>query len=317
MDAVVRWAYGQGGRELDEAIATLTGSAADEEQLGGAHAAYDALRAFEAQADRTRTSIEATAQGAAARLPIPRGCCESARSARDRSRRSARRAGDAVPDRRRQGVQAPAADLPGAALGDRRPRLRARDAGRRAARAAAAALPRRGRQRRAAPQPGRDRLHRAQPQHPARLDLPRPRPGPQPLRAPGRDGRQQPPRADAAARAWPTSTRCATSPTWSARRRCARRSRTTGAGSGGGTRTSTRRRRPLVAAEALRQLPERHALLLYGRLAAGRGRVCGCGSPTGGCGAGGIGGAMSWHDPDDPPEEPGGDREDDAGRAGR
>ncbi|MDQ6729135.1 MAG: TraG/TraD/VirD4 family protein, partial [Actinomycetota bacterium] len=43
-------------------------------------------------------------------------------------------------------------------------------------------------------------------------------------------------------------------------------SRTTGAGSGGGTRTSSRRRRPLLAAEALRQLPDRHALLLYGRL---------------------------------------------------
>ena len=43
--------------------------------------------------------------------------------------------------------------------------------------------------------------------------------------------------------------------------------RTTGAGSGGGTRTSSRRRRPLLAAEALRQLPDRHALLLYGRLA--------------------------------------------------
>src|SRR4029077_20875740 len=35
----------------------------DPEQLEGTHAAYDALRAFEAQADRTRTSIEATAQG--------------------------------------------------------------------------------------------------------------------------------------------------------------------------------------------------------------------------------------------------------------
>ena len=43
-------------------------------------------------------------------------------------------------------------------------------------------------------------------------------------------------------------------------------SRTTGAGSGGGTRTSSVRRRPLVAAEALRQLPERHAMLLYGRV---------------------------------------------------
>ncbi|MGO9959729.1 MAG: type IV secretory system conjugative DNA transfer family protein [Solirubrobacteraceae bacterium] len=63
MDAVVRWAYGQGSRELHEAISQVTGSARDEQELEGAHAAYDAVRAFEAQADRTRSSIEATAQG--------------------------------------------------------------------------------------------------------------------------------------------------------------------------------------------------------------------------------------------------------------
>ena len=63
MDAVVRWAYGQGSRELDAAISQLTGSARDEAELEGAHAAYDAVRAFEAHADRTRSSIEATAQG--------------------------------------------------------------------------------------------------------------------------------------------------------------------------------------------------------------------------------------------------------------
>ena len=63
MEAVVRWAYGQGSRELDAAISQLTGSARDEAELEGAHAAYDALRAFESQADRTRSSIEATAQG--------------------------------------------------------------------------------------------------------------------------------------------------------------------------------------------------------------------------------------------------------------
>jgi type IV secretion system protein VirD4 len=62
IDHVVRWAYGQGSRELDEAIAQLTGEAQDEQALGDAHAAYDAIRAFEAQADRTRSSIEATAQ---------------------------------------------------------------------------------------------------------------------------------------------------------------------------------------------------------------------------------------------------------------
>jgi type IV secretion system protein VirD4 len=63
MDAVVRWTYGQGSRELDQAITELTGAARDEAELEGAHAAYDAVRAFEAQADRTRSSIEATAQG--------------------------------------------------------------------------------------------------------------------------------------------------------------------------------------------------------------------------------------------------------------
>lgn len=63
MEAVVRWVYGQGARELDAAVAQLTGSATGPGELEDAHAAYDALRAFEAQADRTRTSIEATAQG--------------------------------------------------------------------------------------------------------------------------------------------------------------------------------------------------------------------------------------------------------------
>jgi type IV secretion system protein VirD4 len=63
MDTVVRWTYGQGSRELYETISALTGSARDEAELEGAHAAYDALRAFEGQADRTRSSIEATAQG--------------------------------------------------------------------------------------------------------------------------------------------------------------------------------------------------------------------------------------------------------------
>jgi type IV secretion system protein VirD4 len=63
MAGVVRWTYGQGGRELDAGIAELSGSARDEPELEAAHAAYDAVRAFESQADRTRSSIEATAQG--------------------------------------------------------------------------------------------------------------------------------------------------------------------------------------------------------------------------------------------------------------
>ena len=64
MDAVVRWAYGQGARELDETIcAADRATQRDEAELEDAHAAYDALRGVRAQADRTRTSIEATAQG--------------------------------------------------------------------------------------------------------------------------------------------------------------------------------------------------------------------------------------------------------------
>jgi len=47
--------------------------------------------------------------------------------------------------------------------------------------------------------------------------------------------------------------------------------RTTGAG--GSTRSTARRRRPLLAPEALRQLPDGHALLLYGRLGPARLRL--------------------------------------------
>jgi len=62
IEGLVRWAYGQGTSDLDRALAQITGEAHDEAELAGAHAAYDGLRAFELQADRTRSSIEATAQ---------------------------------------------------------------------------------------------------------------------------------------------------------------------------------------------------------------------------------------------------------------
>jgi type IV secretion system protein VirD4 len=62
IDDVVRWAYGQGTRELHEALFRLSDGAQDEAELSDANAAYDGVRAFEAQADRTRSSIEATAQ---------------------------------------------------------------------------------------------------------------------------------------------------------------------------------------------------------------------------------------------------------------
>jgi len=44
-------------------------------------------------------------------------------------------------------------------------------------------------------------------------------------------------------------------------------------GAGGATRSSGRRRRPLLAAETLRQLPDGHALLIYGRIAPTRVRL--------------------------------------------
>ena len=54
----MRWAYGQGARELNAALSALM----DDVQHQDAGLAYDAARAFEAQADRTRSSIEATVQ---------------------------------------------------------------------------------------------------------------------------------------------------------------------------------------------------------------------------------------------------------------
>jgi type IV secretion system protein VirD4 len=62
IDDVVRWAYGQGTRDLHQAIDVIGGRAVTEDEREDANAAYDAIRAFEAQADRTRSSIEATAQ---------------------------------------------------------------------------------------------------------------------------------------------------------------------------------------------------------------------------------------------------------------
>jgi type IV secretion system protein VirD4 len=59
---VARWAYGQGGRELESGLERLLRSAGDERAHADARSAYDAVRAFEAQADRTRSSVEATAQ---------------------------------------------------------------------------------------------------------------------------------------------------------------------------------------------------------------------------------------------------------------
>jgi type IV secretory pathway TraG/TraD family ATPase VirD4 len=62
IESVVSWAYGQGVRELGAALDQLARDASTDADHADARAAYDAVRAFESQADRTRSSIEATAQ---------------------------------------------------------------------------------------------------------------------------------------------------------------------------------------------------------------------------------------------------------------
>lgn len=62
IEQVVSWAYGQGARELDAALDRAAATAANEHERIGARAAYEAVRAFESQADRTRSSIEGTVQ---------------------------------------------------------------------------------------------------------------------------------------------------------------------------------------------------------------------------------------------------------------
>jgi type IV secretory pathway TraG/TraD family ATPase VirD4 len=62
IEQVVAWAYGQGARGLDAALDSVVARAATETEYRDARSAYDAVRAFQAQADRTRSSIEATAQ---------------------------------------------------------------------------------------------------------------------------------------------------------------------------------------------------------------------------------------------------------------
>jgi type IV secretory pathway TraG/TraD family ATPase VirD4 len=62
METVVSWAYGQNARGLDAALDGALRTAGDELVREDARAAYEAARAFDTQADRTRASIEATVQ---------------------------------------------------------------------------------------------------------------------------------------------------------------------------------------------------------------------------------------------------------------
>ncbi len=59
---VLSWAYGQGARELEQRLEALALDAGDPLAREDARQAYEAVRGFQAQADRTRSSIEATVQ---------------------------------------------------------------------------------------------------------------------------------------------------------------------------------------------------------------------------------------------------------------
>jgi type IV secretion system protein VirD4 len=60
--ALVRWGYGQGEQELGDALDQLLRSARSDAERRDAQAAYDAAAAFRSQPDRTRGSIEGTVQ---------------------------------------------------------------------------------------------------------------------------------------------------------------------------------------------------------------------------------------------------------------
>jgi type IV secretion system protein VirD4 len=269
MDAVVRWVYGQGARELHEALMQISGEAEDDLRLLDAHAAYDAVRAFEAQADRTRTSIEATAQTLLRAYRFQR-VLRSAQSS------------EITPDRLLDGSatlyligDAKASKLLRpvflALLGEVVDRAyeRATLAGGQLERPLLLCLDEAGN---VAPLPNLAEIASTAPSHNIQLvtifhDL---------AQARSRYGQQ--------AETVVNSHRARMLLPGVADLETLRyfaglageeeaRDRTHTTGTGGSTRSTSRRRRPLIAPEALRQLPERHALLLYGRIAPTRLRL--------------------------------------------
>lgn len=263
MDSVVRWTHGQGARELDETLARITGEAANEAQLGDAHAAYDAVRAFEAQADRTRTSIEATAQTLmrAYRFQQVQRSAQTSEITADRLLDEAATLyliGDAKASKLLRPIFL-------ALLGEVVDRAyeRATQAGGRLERPLLLCLDEAGN---VAPLPSLAEIASTAPSHNIQLvtifhDL---------AQARTRYGQQ--------AESLVNSHRARILLPGVADLETLRyfsgltgeeeaRDRTHTTGAGGTTRSTSRRRRPLVAPEALRQLPEHHALLLYGRIA--------------------------------------------------
>ncbi len=263
IDSVVRWTYGQGNRELHAALAQITGEAADEDALADAHAAYDAVRAFEAQADRTRSSIEATAQALLrayrfARVARSASSCEITADRLLDEPATLYLIGDAKASKLLRPIFL-------ALLGEivERAYERATLAGGRLELPLLLCLDEAGN---VAPLPNLAEIASTAPSHNIQLvsifhDL---------AQARSRYGRQ----AETVVNSHRARMLLPGVADLDTLRYFAgllgeeeTRDQTRTTGPGGASRTLGRRRRPLVAAELLRQLPEGHALLLYGRLA--------------------------------------------------
>jgi type IV secretion system protein VirD4 len=262
IDSVVRWAYGQGQRELHQALATLAGTAQDEAQLDGANAAYDAVSAFEVQADRTRSSIEATVQALlrAYRFARVARSAESCQITADRlldERATLYLIGDAKASKLLRPIFL-------ALLSEVVDRAyeRATIAGGRLELPLLLCLDEAGN---VAPLPNLAEVASTAPSHNIQLvsifhDL---------AQARSRYGQQAETVVNShrARMLLPGVADLETLRYFAGlvgEEEARDLTRTTGAG--GTSRSTARRRRPLVAPETLRQLPERHALLLYGRL---------------------------------------------------
>jgi type IV secretion system protein VirD4 len=264
MDAVVRWAYGQGARELDETVARLTGQAVGTDEAEDVHSAYDALRAFEAQADRTRTSIEATAQGLlrAYRFRRVLRASASCQITADELLSGAATL-YLIGDARAAKLLRPVFLALLAEIVDRAYE-RATQSGGRLVHPLLLCLDEAGN---VAPLPNLAEVASTAPSHNIQLisifhDL---------AQARSRYGRQAETVVNShrARMLLPGVADLDTLRYFGdllGEEEIRDVSRTTSSASGPGTRTASTRRRPLLAAEALRQLPDEHALLLYGRL---------------------------------------------------
>jgi type IV secretion system protein VirD4 len=269
MDSVIRWVHGQGGRELDEALMRISGEAENEARATDAYAAYDAVRAFEAQADRTRTSIEATAQTLLRAYRFQR-VLRSAASSEITSDRLLDGAGTLylIADAKASKLLRP---LFLALLGEIIDRAyeRATLAGGCLERPLLLCLDEAGN---VAPLPNLAEIASTAPSHNIQLvtifhDL---------AQARSRYGQQAETVVNShrARMLLPGVADLETLRYFAGlvgEEETSDRSHTTGAG--GTTRSTSRRRRPLIAPEALRQLPDKHALLLYGRIAPTRLRL--------------------------------------------